>query len=167
MSNYYNGTSAYKITDFAYTDYKNQDVQENIARRREVRESKKAEFVKHLRGAAIFFSVFAIAIGVLFTNAIIIEKSSQVNDMQNQLKAITAQNNQTTLDIERSLDLKRIEEIAINELGMKHPDKYQMVYVNVEQTNYAEISDKKGTTWNGGTLVAMGKGIGEMMEYID
>ena len=50
---------------------------------------------------------------------------------------------------------------------MKHPDKYQMVYVNVEQTNYAEISDKKGTTWNGGTLVAMGRGIGEMMEYID
>lgn len=163
MSNYYNGTSAYKIADFAYPD-NNQKSESDAAGR--TAKSKKTDTLRRLYSAMVLATIFALAIGFLFTNAIIIEKASKVNDMQNQLRAITAQNNQTTLDIERSLDLKRIEEIAINELGMKHPDKYQMVYVDVEQSNYAEITADKEKSW-GSSMTAMAKGIGYVKEYID
>lgn len=168
MSNYYNGTSAYKINDFEYygDEAPMGSARENIEKRREAREGKKAEFLHHARVAASALFVFALALGILFTNAIIMEKSTEVNELQAELNAITEANTQTILATERSVDLKRIEDIAINELGMKHPDKYQIVYVNVEQSNYAEIGDgdKKGID---GTMVAMGKGARDIVEYMD
>ncbi len=169
MSNYYNGTSAYKINDFDYVteNIHNTGVKEKIETRRVVRLSKKAAFLSRVRMAVALLSVFGVALGILFTNAVIIEKSSAVNDMQAQLNALTEANNQTVLDIERSLDLKKIEEIAIGELGMKHPDKYQVVYVNVEQNNYGEIGSGDDQKGFGGTMVAMGKGAQQIVEYMN
>ena len=166
MSTYYNGTSAYKIDDIEYSV--RSDVKENIAKRHQLRESKKAAFVKRVRVFATFAGVFAIALGLLFTNAVIIEKSSTVNDMQKELSELTETNNQMVLDIEKNLDLKKIEEIAINELGMKRPDKYQIVYVNVEQNDYAEVA-KAETAPSGfvATFGAIGSNIGQFMEYIN
>lgn len=163
LSNYYNGTSAYQIMDFVYSEPK----QETETKKAEhTARGKKTEALRRLYGAMMLVTIFVFAASFLFTNAIIIEKSSKVSDMQNELHAIIAQNNQKTLEIERTLDLKRIEDIAINELGMKHPDKYQMVYVNVEQSNYAEITTEKGRPW-GSTMTAMANGAGYVKEYID
>lgn len=169
MSNYYNGTSAYKIADFDYvaSNVHNTNVKEKIEKRRVARMSKKAVFLGRMRVAAVLLAAFGMAIGILFTNAIIIEKASVVNDMNTQLNALTEANNQTVLDIERSLDLKKIEEIAIGELGMKHPDKYQVVYVNVEQRNYGEIGSGNENKGLGGTMVAMGKGAQQIVEYMN
>ncbi len=163
LSNYYNGTSAYQIMDFVYS----KPDQETVSKKADhTARSKKTEALHRLYGAMVLVAIFVFAASFLFTNAIIIEKASKVSDMQNELHAIVAQNNQKTLEIERTLDLKRIEDIAINELGMKHPDKYQMVYVNVEQSNYAEITAEKGRTW-GSAMTAMANGAGYVKEYID
>ncbi len=166
MSTYYNGTSAYKIDDIEYGVRSN--VKENIEKRQQLRVSKKAAFIKRMRAFALFAGVFAVALSFLFTNAMIIEKSSTVNDMQNELTKLTEANNQMVLDIEKNLDLKKIEEIAINELGMKRPDKYQIVYVNVQQNDYAEVA--KAETKHLGfaaTFGAIGSSIGQFMEYIN
>ena len=166
MSEYYNGTSAYKIDEIEYGA--STSVQENIAKRKQTRESKKALFFKRVRVCAAFAIAFAVAFGILFTNAVIIEKASQVNDMQKQLTELTEANNQVMLDIEKNLDLNKIEEIAINELGMKRPDKYQIVYVNVEQNDYAEISkEEKEPLTLASTFGAIGSGISRFMEYIN
>lgn len=166
MSTYYNGTSAYKIDDIEYGIRSN--AKDNIAKRQQIRESKKATFIKRMRAFATFAGVFAVALGLLFTNAMIIEKSSTVNDMQNELSELTEANNQMVLDIEKNLDLKKIEEIAINELGMKRPDKYQVVYVNVQQNDYAEVAKaEKESSGFAATFGAIGSSIGQFMEYIN
>ena len=169
MSNYYNGTSASKINDFEYIGgvAGNTGVKENIEKRRIARETRKVTFWQQTRVMLGVLSVFGLALGILFTNAIILEKSSEVNNMQAELNAITEANTQTVLAIEKSVDLKRIEEIAINELGMKHPDKYQIIYVNVEQNNYAEIGAGEENKGFGGTMLAMGKGTREIVEYMN
>ena len=46
------------------------------------------------------------------------------------------------MEINQKLDMSVIEEKAINELGMQRPDNSQIVYVNVKQDTYTEISDK-------------------------
>lgn len=166
MSSYYNGTSAYKIDEIEYGT--RPSVQENIAKRQQIRQSKRTAFIKRVRVCATFALVFAVAFGILFTNAVIIEKASAVNDMQNQLTELTEANNQIMLDIEKNLDLNKIEEIAINELGMKRPDKYQIVYVDVEQSDYAEVSraeDKPSVL--AATFGALGSSISQFMEYIN
>lgn len=166
MSTYYNGTSAYKIDEIEYGT--RPSAQESIAKRQQLRQSKRAAFLKRVRICATFTLIFGIAFGILFTNAVIIEKASTVNDMQNQLTELTEANNQIMLDIERNLDLNKIEEIAINELGMKRPDKYQIVYVNVEQSDYAEVSQSEDeSSVFAATFGAIGSTIGQFMEYIN
>ena len=168
MSNYYNGTSAYKIDTFDYNEMPMGDVKESIERRKNIRDGRKAEFLRRLRVCSVFMTVFGIIIGLLCTNAIIIEKSTEVSDKKKQLAEITEANTQIVLDIERNLDLKKIEEIAINELGMKHPDKHQIVYLSVEQNNYAEISGKEEKPKTAQTrMVAMGKKTEKNSEYIN
>lgn len=165
MSRYYYGTSAYKIDGAEYGTVSS--VKDNIAERQQLRQSKRAAFIRNVRTCIALVSVFAIAISLLFTNAVIIEKSSAVNDMQKQLTELTEANNQTVLDIERNLDLKKIEDIAINELGMKRPDKYQIVYVNVEQNDYAEVNKTESDTGYTSTFGAIGTRIDQFMEYIN
>lgn len=164
---YYNGTSAYKLDE---ADYRvSTDVQENIEYRKQARNKKRAGFLKSLRRVALLACAFGMCIGILFTNAVIIEKSSQVSDMQNELNELTEANTQLKLDIEKNLDLKKIEEIAINELGMKRPDKYQVVYVNIEQNDYAEVVCENETEHKGisAALGAIGSGVSHFMEYIN
>ncbi len=166
MSNYYNGTSAYKIDEVKYEV--SPGVQENIANRREKRQSKREAFFRRMRVYAFFASVIAVAFGILFTNAVIIEKSSAVNQMQEKLSEITEANNQMMVDIEKNLDLNKIEAIAIGELGMKRPDKYQTVYVDVEQSSYAEVTEaEEDSSVFAATFGAIGTKISHFVEYMN
>lgn len=166
MSKYYNGTSAYKIDDIQYVT--NSDAKENIERRKVARENKRALFLKRVKLLVGAAGVFAVAIALLCVNAAIIEKSSVVNDMQTQLNELTEQNNHIKLELEKNLDLNRIEDIAINELGMKRPDNYQVVYVNVEQNNYAEVMQKDdGAFAFSSKLSTIGSGVSRFMEYLN
>ncbi|MBR2476888.1 MAG: cell division protein FtsL [Clostridia bacterium] len=161
MSSYYNGTSAYNF------DYGTTTVEENIEARASRRSSRKAAFMKRVRAFSVFFCIFAIAIGLLVTNAIIIEKTSTLNDMQTQLTELREENKKKTIDIESNLDHKRIEDIAINELGMKRPDKYQVVYVNVEQNDYAEVMQQPEQSGFTSTFGVIGAGLNDFVEYIN
>lgn len=164
---YYNGTSAYKLDE---QDYRvSTDVRENIEQRKQTRIDKRAKFIKSLKTAVTLVCAFGVCIGILFANAVIIEKSSTVNAMQTELNAITEENTQLKLDIEKNTDLKKIEEIAVNELGMKRPDKYQIVYVNVEQSDYAEVANGESDEEHGGVsaaIDAVGSGVEKIVEYI-
>ena len=164
MSKYYNGTSAYNFDNFSYGAT---SVKENIEAREISRSNKKAAFVKRVQAFSVFFGIFAIAIALLVTNAIIIEKSSTLNDMQTQLAELREENKKKTIDIESNLDHKRIEDIAINELGMKRPDKYQVVYVNVEQNDYAEVMQQPQKAGFTSTFGVIGAGLSDFMEYIN
>lgn len=163
---YYNGTSAYKLDE---QDYRvSTDVQENIEKRRQVRVGKRAKFLKSLRTALTLACAFGACIAVLYANAVIIEKASAVEALEAELSELTEQNTQMKLDIEKNTDLKKIEEIAINELGMKRPDKYQIVYVNVEQNDYAEVANGGGTDEKqGGVSETLSSGVKKIMTYMD
>lgn len=165
MQRYYDGTSAFKIEEPRYVV--SDDVKDNIEKRKQVRINKKAAFAKQIKMGVFCLCVFAVCLSILFTNALIIEKASTVNDMQNQLNMLTEENNHAKLEIEKNLDLKKIEDIAIGELGMKRPDKYQIVYVNVEQNDYAEVVKADAKPGVSATLGAIGSGIGQFMEYIN
>ena len=164
MSSYYNGTSAYELDNI---DYGTTSVKDNIEARANSRSSRRAAFIKRVQAFSVFFGIFAVAIALLVTNAIIIEKSSTLNEMQTQLAELREENKKKTIDIESNLDHKRIEEIAINELGMKRPDKYQVVYVNVEQNDYAEVMQQPQQSGFTSTFGVIGAGINEFMEYIN
>lgn len=164
MSRYYNGTSAYNFDDF---DYGTATVEEKIEKKVSGRKSRKSVFMNRIYSAGMLFGIFAVAIALLITNAVIIEKSSALNDMQTQLAQLKEENKKKVIDIESSLDHKRIEDIAINELGMKRPDKYQIVYVSVEQNDYAEVMQQPEKPSFTSTFGVIGADINSFMEYIN
>ena len=72
------------------------------------------------------------------------------------LRDIEARNTQLVMEIERSVDLKSIEEYAINELGMVRPQRYQIRYVTPQVEDKMEKTDN-GTENYGGIFGAIGE----------
>lgn len=110
----------------------------------------------------VMITVFAFA--VLFRYA-------QINVLTNQLKEAKdtlseAQRAVASLEIaaEQGVDLKRVEEIATNELGMKRPEKSQIVYINVIQNDNAQVIKKSAKQINVARSIT--KGLGNVFAYL-
>lgn len=111
--------------------------------------------------------VFAVACGVLYGNARIIQASSRVSELQAELEQAKEDNNQKMLDLEKSLDLKKVEEIATTQLGMKRPEKYQIVYVDVQQSNYGEVAKQDSPAPVQSTFGAIRQSISAFLAYFN
>ena len=66
--------------------------------------------------------------------------------------------------MEQSLDLKKVEEIATTKLGMQRPEKHQLVYIDMNNKDYAEKSGKD-TNSTPGLLAYISGGIQSIVEY--
>lgn len=90
--------------------------------------------------STIFMIAFlaAAAFLVLFRGVMITEKCNQIEKKEKELTDTVAVNQKMQLEIDQSLDLKKVESVATEKLGMRRPEKYQTVYVNLEQVDYVE-----------------------------
>lgn len=161
LAKLYDGTSAYQLE----YDYEEQLVEVND--RAKQRRWRKRRFIKRVRLIFCLGIVFAIACGVLYGNARIIQASSRVSELQAELKKVTEDNTQKLLDLEKSLDLKKVEEIATTELGMKRPEKYQIVYVDVQQNDYGEVTQTEKPEPLQGTFGAIRQSISAFLAYFN
>lgn len=78
-----------------------------------------------------------LGVGIIITSCYAtIAKMSYINEnLSKQYSQIEAQNKELKLQLARSKNLKRIEYIAVNKLGMVKPDETQIVYVKVPKVN--------------------------------
>lgn len=161
LSKLYDGTSAYQL------EYEEQEQLAEVNNRAKQRRQRKRRFIKRIKLMACLSVVFAIACGVLYGNARIIQASSHVSELQAELKKVTEDNTQKLLELEKSLDLKKVEEIATKELGMKRPDKYQIVYVDVQQNDYGEVTQTEKSDSVQGTFGAIRQSISAFLAYFN
>ena len=130
----------------------------NLAYNEPARESygnhSKRDSVKHVKkvsrasyAIAVFYIViiFAIAFFIVMREVNIAQESNKVNALTVQLEDARTQNKRATLELESSVDLKRIEQIATEKYGMARPEKNQIVYINVKQNDFTEKVSKKDT----------------------
>lgn len=78
---------------------------------------------------------------VLYRGVIITDKTNQLSEKKKELANLQAKNEKLQVEIEKSLDLARIEEIASEKLNMRRPEKYQIVYINLDRTDFVEKAD--------------------------
>ena len=133
MSYDYDGTSAYKIEEY---DRYNQETQQKQEEKK--RKSLKEAALVHKRAIIITATVFAIAIAFLYANVMLIQISSEYDELTATLDDIKVRNTQVSFEIASGIDLAVVEEKAITEFGMQQPESHQNVYVNVVQSDYAE-----------------------------
>ena len=137
MNKYVNGTSAYRIDNVVPYE------QQQVARPKLV-EVPAVPAASEARAVAkiICICLFAVALlagATVYTKVLLMQAQSQVESMEQKLATLTEENNIKKIQLEQSVDLRKIEEIAISQYGMQRPDKNQIVYVRVVQSDYGEI----------------------------
>lgn len=137
MEKYIYGSSAFKIEDDIY---RHPDTEE-IKAKRIAEENKKAALRKRfvMNMCVYGLIVFLLGAGTVYSKVLVMQASSTVQAKETELAKLMEENNNKKIQFEQSIDLKKIEELAITKYGMQRPDKNQTVYVNVVQSDYGEV----------------------------
>ncbi len=82
---------------------------------------------------------FGLSMVMIQRFAYLNEIDQEITTVQKQIFLLEASNEQKVLKLEESLDPKKLEEVATQQLGMSKPTKNQVVYVEVNNQDSAEI----------------------------
>ena len=70
----------------------------------------------------------------------VFETEKEVKNLQTQLDEMQSKEIQKNLELEQSVDLETIEEVATSKLSMQRPEKNQKVYLNITNDDLTEIT---------------------------
>ena len=134
---------------------KNKKYQEQLKiNEKQRRENMKLEKKKHNKNVAFIIAIFLILLAISYRSSLINERFSAIQKDKETLSALQKTNDQLEVSIEGSLNLKNVEEVAKDKLGMQKLDNEQKVYVNLEKKDYVEassedieIENKENTNW--------------------
>lgn len=86
---------------------------------------------------------FAILFGMGFQNSKINEQFSELKASEKQLLSIQKENEQLRVNIENSLNLANLENMAKEQLGMQKASKEQTRYVRLPKKDYVELASEQ------------------------
>lgn len=124
---------------------------------------KKAKLRARLSMIFSILMVAAAAFAVLYRGVIITETTNRIEKKEKELTNLVASNQKLQMEIDHALDLKTVEEAATQRLGMRQPEKYQTVYVNLDQVDHVE-KISSGETGQQSKLSAF---FNSVKEYLD
>lgn len=100
-------------------------------------QSRKARKTK--KSAVLTILVIAVAAFLVLCRGVIItEKCNEIDKKKSELENTITTNQKMQLEIDKSLNLKNVEEIATNKLNMARPEKYQTIYIKIQQQDFVE-----------------------------
>lgn len=106
------------------------------------KESKQKNIKKQLKPRVKLVMYIAISFAILFAisyqNSLITESFNQKEDLKETLGAIEKENEQLKVNIEKSLNLNKVEQAAKEMLGMQKLDNSQKVYISLPKEDYIE-----------------------------
>lgn len=136
--NYIDGSAARKLEYQAeITKYDVYEENEVLKAKRQYKElrSQKIKFIFSL------ICVFAAGLFIMVRFAMITQLSYTINSHENKYNEIRNQNAILRFQIEKGTDLEKIRMIAEERLGMKKPDKSQIVYISVPKNDHTMVMD--------------------------
>lgn len=104
------------------------------------KEAIKMEKKKHNKNVAFIVTIFLILLAISYRSSLINEKFSAIQKEKATLSSLQKTNDQLEVSIESSLNLKNVEEVAKEKLGMQKLENDQKVYVNLDKKDYVEPS---------------------------
>lgn len=110
-------------------------------------------------------AVTGLAFILLFRYACITEMSSNLANLKGQYEEAQSVAVAKEFELEQEVDLKKVEEIATGELGMQRPEKHQIVYVDMQNSDYIESATS--TDNNGGILAVITGTWEKLWEYFN
>lgn len=91
----------------------------------------------------VFSIVFIVSVCfvILYRFCVITDLNTKMGNLNARYNELRNENRMLNVDIETSIDLDRVKEIAETKLSMHTPDQYQLVLVNVPKSNYSIVLD--------------------------
>ena len=87
--------------------------------------------------------IFAVLLTISYRNSQINESFSEVQNLKKQLSSMEKENEQLKVNIENSLNLNYIEQMAKEKLGMQKLTNKDTVYINLPKKDYTESASEK------------------------
>ncbi|HHV60694.1 MAG TPA: cell division protein FtsL [Clostridiaceae bacterium] len=128
---YIDGTSVRKIE---YDVYEHNQV---LKAKSKARANTKVK-IKILFCIFMVFSAFAL---LMYRYALITDINYKLNKAYKEYENIKNENIRATVEIAKGMDLERIRQIAETELGMRKPEKHQIVRLNVTRNDYIQVAE--------------------------
>jgi len=122
---------------------------EEVERQREIHKRKKEERIRRRNRQffvkLIFFCIMIFTSSVFMISRIIEYDNTEkrISLLEDQLKEAEAYTAQKTFELEQSVDLAKIEEIATTKFGMQRAEKYQIVYLNMKKEDKTDVTAKE------------------------
>ncbi len=144
---YYNDSLAYDFEMFAEKPKRKPEPKDNIVVMPKV--AKKAKAKRHAAARRLSPAVSMILIAVVALSAIcfnlairlkINEVKSEINDVKAAIAELDSEKTVLEVELERRISYANLELEAI-QLGMKKPDKDDVVYIKVNNENVAKNGD--------------------------
>jgi len=133
------GNLAYKYDNLAAIEKESELKREE--KRREVEKMKAREQRK--LNFFVICAVVALSLSAYFMiskNVQVHETASKIESLEKELAMLESNTSQKIFELEQSVDLNTVEEIATTRLNMQRPEKYQIVYLNVPTEDVTEVT---------------------------
>ena len=98
----------------------------------------KKEKSKRVKQTVTVVALFVVLVAISYRNSEINESFSKVQSLKTELAAIQKENEQLEVNIENSLNLNNIEQIAKEKLGMQKLTNRQTVYIELPKKDYVK-----------------------------
>lgn len=88
-------------------------------------------------------AILALSVSAYFMiskNVQLHETNSEISRLEKELSGLESTTSQKIFELEQSVDLDAVEEIATTRLNMQRPEKYQIVYVDVPMEDVTEVT---------------------------
>ena len=142
----------YNKTSLAYNIDEHSEVDELINEAKKSSVSKNKNSKLYLFVCAVY--VICMIASLLIKTANINEQKAELTSIQNQYNEILNENKKLEVNINAQIDLRKVEEIAIAQLGMNRPKKSQTVYVSTQPKDYGEVFIDNSPKNSGGNIFA-------------
>ncbi len=98
---------------------------------------------KQMKVTLFVIAIFTILLTISYRNSQINEKFTEVQNLKQELASLQKENEQTKVSIQNGLNLKNIEKLAKEKLGMQKLTSKQTVYVSLPKKDYVESASEE------------------------
>ncbi len=122
---------AYKYEEDFFLDEKANNAAEPVSKK-----AKKKNFTPIVCAVVLSLAAYYM----ISKNVELYETKQNIKSLQNELTALETYTSQRIFELEQSVDLATVEEIATTRLNMQRPEQYQIEYVSIDRDDVTEIT---------------------------
>jgi len=131
------------------------------------RKNKKKKKSAKFKIAAVIFSVFAIQLFLCYRWVALYDLHSEIENKNSELISLQRENEQKAIAIDRVIDSSKVEEYAVNQLGMQKIDSNQIVYIKpAHGDSMQKIVHRNSRPQKRNVFGAISVTIGGLLEYL-